>query len=86
MGTQAASQSTFNSPTDEAQTEFIGKLCMQGQDTEAQSTCVGAAARQLIFFYDSDVQARALCESVVSADWRAACLQLIDEYMAERRR
>jgi hypothetical protein len=46
---------------------------------------LGGAVRQLIFFYDSDAQAKALCESLTRADWRATCLQISEEYMAERR-
>ena len=47
--------------------------------------CLVGAVRQLIFFYDSDVQAKALCESIERADWRAGCLKLSEEYMAKRR-
>jgi len=71
---------------DEAQVEFIRGACMLGQNSVAQSKCFGGAVRQLIFFYDSDVQAKALCESIGRADWRAGCLQQTEEYMAERRR
>jgi hypothetical protein len=58
---------------------------MLGQDTEAKSRCFAGAVRQLIFFYDNDVQAKTLCESLTRADWRAACLQITEEAMAERR-
>jgi hypothetical protein len=71
---------------DGAQTEFIHGVCMLGQNTEAQSKCLVGAVRQLIFFYDSDVQAKALCESIMRSDWRAGCLQLSEEAMAQRRR
>ena len=84
LGNQVAAQSTSNDATEGAQPEYIRELCMQGQDAEAQSTCLVAAVRQLIFFYDSDERAKALCESLESADWRAACRQASDEYMAER--
>jgi hypothetical protein len=67
------------------QTEFIRGVCMLGQETEAQSRCFAGVVRQLIFFYDNDVQAKALCESLTRADWRAACLQITEEYMAKRR-
>jgi hypothetical protein len=70
---------------DGAQTEFIHGVCMLGQTTEAQSKCLVGAVRQLIFFYDGDVQAKALCESIMRADWRAGCLQLSEEAMAQRR-
>jgi len=87
LGNQVTSLSTSKDDrTDEAQAEYIRERCMQGQDTGAQSTCFGAAVRQLIFYYDSDVQAKALCESLMRADWRAGCHQVRKEYMAERRR
>ena len=78
---------TDGSPADEgAQAEFIRGVCMLGQDTEALSKCFTGAIRQLIFFYDSDVHAKALCESLRRADWRTKCLQISEEYMAQRRR
>jgi hypothetical protein len=70
---------------DEAQIKFIRGACMLGQDTEAKSRCFAGAVRQLIFFYDNDVQAKTLCESLTRADWRAACLQITEEAMAKRR-
>jgi hypothetical protein len=84
LGNQVTAQSTSNDDTEGAQTDYIRELCMQGQDAEAQSTCLAAAVRQLIFFYDSDERAKALCKSLESADWRAACRQVSDNYMAER--
>ena len=86
LGTQATSLSTSDQRTDEAQTDYIRELCMQGQDAEAQTTCLAAAVRNLIFFYDSDEQAKALCESLTREDWRAGCHQVRKEYMAERGR
>jgi hypothetical protein len=86
LGNNAAAQSTKNYTTDEAQTQFIDGQCMQGQDVEAQSKCLGAAATQLVFYYDSDVQAKALCGSLTSPDWRTACLQRVAGYVADRRR
>ena len=71
---------------EEAQAEFIRGVCMLGQNTEALSKCFTGAVRQLIFFYDSDAQAKALCESLTRADWRSKCLQISEEYMAQRRR
>ena len=53
--------------------------CMLGKDYEAQSECVLEAVRYIIWYYDSDVQAKALCESF-DADFRAACLQTAEEY------
>jgi hypothetical protein len=84
LGNQAATQSISKDITDGSQAEYIRERCMQGPDAEAQSKCLGAAVRQLIFSYDSDVQAKALCESLI--DWRVACLKVSEEYMAERRR
>ena len=86
LGNNAAGQSTKNYTTDRAQAEFIRGACMQGQDAEAQWNCLGGAATELIFYYDSDVQAKTLCQSLGSADWRAACLQGSEEYMAKRQR
>jgi hypothetical protein len=84
LGDQAASMSTVNPDTEEAQTEYIREQCMQGQDAVAQLTCLAAAARQLIFFYGSDAQAKALCKSLTNADWRATCRQVRKGYMVER--
>ena len=70
---------------DGAHTDFIRGVCKLGQNTEAVEKCLVGAVRQLIFFYDSDVQAKALCESLKRADRRAGCLQLSEEYMAQRR-
>jgi hypothetical protein len=84
LGDQVGSQSTNNDPTEEAQTEYIRELCGQGQDAEAQFTCLGEAASQLIFFYDSDKRAKALCSSLTNPQWRAACRQISKEGMANR--
>lgn len=86
LGNYAAVQSTYNDTADGAQAEFIRGLCMLGQDIEAFSKCYSGAVRELIFFYDSDVQAKALCESLMRADWRAVCLRVSEKYMAERGR
>src|SRR5919199_4870577 len=60
LGTDAAVQGTHIDTTDGAhQAEFIRGLCMQSQDDEALSPCLSGAVRQLIFFYDSDEQAKA---------------------------
>lgn len=84
LGNQAAQLSTTKPDTEEAQTEYIRERCMQGQDAVAQLNCLGAAATQLIYFYDSDAQAKALCKSLTSAQWRAACRQVSNRYTAER--
>ena len=86
LGNNAAGQSTKNYTTDGAQAEFIRGACMQGQDDEAQFNCLGGAVRQLIFYYDSDEQAKALCKSLWSGGWRSTCRQLSKEYMAQRQR
>ena len=85
LGNQVTSLSTSDDRTDEARTEYIREVCMQAQDTEAQAICFGAAVRNLIFYYDSDVQAKALCKSLTREDWRAGCQEVRKEYMAERR-
>jgi hypothetical protein len=84
LGNQAALLSTTNADTEKAQTESIRQTCMQGQDAMAQLTCLGAAATQLIYFYDSDEQAKALCRSLTSAQWRALCRQVSSGYMVAR--
>jgi hypothetical protein len=84
LGNQAATLSRSNSDTEEAQTEYIREQCMQGQDAEAQLTCLTAAAQQLIFFYDSEAQAKALCRSLTSAQWRGVCQQVSNGYMVQR--
>jgi hypothetical protein len=84
LGNNAAVQSTYSDTADGAQAEFIRGLCMLGQDIEALSKCFTGAVRELIFFYDSDVQAKALCESLKRADWRAVCLRVSEKYMAQR--
>jgi hypothetical protein len=86
-GTTDGAQADEGPPADEgAQAEFIRGVCMLGQDTEALSKCFTGAIRQLIFFYDSDVQAKALCESLGRADWRTKCLLISEDAMAQRRR
>ena len=70
--------------SDETRGVLSLELCMLGQDYEALYYCVVAAARQLVFYYDSDAQAKELCESLVSADLRAVCLQRIEEQLAKQ--
>ena len=86
LGNEAAVQGTYIDTADGSQAEFIRGLCTQAQNDEALLNCLIGAVRQLIFFYDSDEQAKALCKSLMSADWRAACRQVSKEYMAERQR
>src|SRR5215218_10104517 len=62
LGNNVATQSTKNGTTDGDQAEFIRGACMLGQETEARSKCFVGAVRQLIFNYDNDVQAKALCD------------------------
>jgi hypothetical protein len=85
LGNNAVIRSTKDGTIEGDQAEFIRGVCMLGQDQEALSKCLIGAIRQLIFSYDSDVQAKALCESFMRTDWRATCLQVSEEYMAERR-
>jgi hypothetical protein len=84
LGHQAAVEASFANMTDGAQAAFIRELCTLGQDYEALSYCLIAAARQLVFYYDSDAQANALCESLTSADLGAVCLQRSEEQMAKQ--
>ena len=84
LGNNAAVQSTYSDTADRTQAEFIHGLCMLGQDIEALSKCFTGAVRELIFHYDSDVQAKALCETLTRADWRAVCLRVSEKYMAKR--
>ena len=84
LGHQAAMETSLADITDEARAAFSRELCTLGQDNEALYYCVVAAARQFVFYYDSDAQAKALCESLISADLRAVCLQRTEEQMAKQ--
>ncbi len=84
LGAQAVLQKVDEDITDEARAKFIGSMCSLGQDNKALYSCVVAAARQLIFYYDTDVQAKALCESFRSADLRATCLEKSEARMAKQ--
>ena len=53
--------------------------CMLGQDYEARSNCVVGAVKDFISYYNSDKQAKELCESF-DADLRAVCLETAEEY------
>jgi hypothetical protein len=85
LGNNIAQQSTRSDTSDGAQAKFIREGCMLGQDAEALSKCFVGAIRQLIFFYDSDVQAKELCDSFTRADWRATCHQISDAAIAQRK-
>jgi hypothetical protein len=71
--------SLLNDTDDEAQATFARELCMLGQDYEALHYCVIAAARQFVYYYNSDAQAEELCEPLTNADLRAVCLQRTEE-------
>src|SRR5919206_1926314 len=86
LGNEAADQGTHYDSADGSQAKFIRGLCTQAQNDEALSTCLIGAATQLIFYYDSDEQAKALCKSLWSGGWRSTCRQLSKEYMAQRQR
>jgi len=84
LGHQAAMEASVANITDGARAAFTRELCTLGLDNEVLSYCVVAAARQFVFHYDSDVQAKALCESLMSADLRAECLQRSEEQIAKQ--
>jgi hypothetical protein len=84
LGYQAAMEASVANLTDVAQAAFTRELCRQGQDNEALSHCFVAATRQLVFHYDSDKQAKALCESLIDSDLRPVCLQRTEEQMAKQ--
>ena len=71
--------SLLDGTDDEAQATFARELCMLGQDYEALHYCVIAAARQFVYYYNSDAQAEELCEPLTNADLRAVCLQRTEE-------
>ncbi len=52
---------------------------MLGEDHEAQTNCLDGAVKGFIYHYNSDQQAKALCESL-NADLRTVCLQKAEEY------
>jgi hypothetical protein len=84
LGHLATTEASLADTTDEAQAAFARELCMLGQDYEALHYCVVAAARQFVYHYDSDVQAKELCEPLMSTDLRAVCLQRTDEQVAKQ--
>jgi hypothetical protein len=67
------------------QVALVLELCTLGQDNEALYYCIVAAARQLVFYYDSEAQAKELCKSLTSEDLRAVCLQRTEEQLAKQR-
>jgi hypothetical protein len=62
LGREADGQSMKQDVTDLAKAEFAGKLCTLGEGYEARSNCVLGAVGHSTSFYQSDMQARALCE------------------------
>jgi len=74
LGSNAFHQSIDDGATYAVRTESTKRLCMLGQDREARSSCVAGAVGQIISHYESDTQAKALCESF-SARLRAVCLE-----------
>jgi hypothetical protein len=85
LGHQAAMEASVADVSDDARGAFAHELCALGQDDRALSNCVVAAARQLVFHYDSDEQAKTLCESLTGADLRVECLQRTEAQMAKQR-
>jgi hypothetical protein len=79
LGHLATTEASLPDSTDEAQAAFARELCMLGQDYEALHYCVVAAARQFVYYYNSEAQAKELCEPLTSADLRAVCLQRTEE-------
>src|SRR5918994_6076837 len=76
--------SLLDGTDDEAQATFARELCMLGQDYEALHYCVIAAARQFVYYYNSEVQAKELCAPLTSADLRAVCLKRTEEQTAKQ--
>jgi hypothetical protein len=84
LGHLATTEATLAGITDEAQASFARELCMAAQDYEALHYCVVAAARQFVYHYNSDTQAKELCAPLTSADLRAVCLQRTEEQVAKQ--
>ncbi len=57
-------------------------LCMLGQNYEARSNCVIGAAENFTAHYESDTQAKALCETFPGR-LRTVCLGAVEEYYKE---
>ena len=84
LGHLATTEASVPDSTDEAQAALARELCMLGQDYEALHYCVIAAARQFVYYYNSEAQAKELCEPLTSADLRAVCLQRTEEQTAKQ--
>ena len=84
LGHLATTEASSSDITNEAQASLSRGLCMLGEDYEAVLYCVVAAARQFVYYYDSDMQAKELCEPLTSADLRAVCLQRTEEQWAKQ--
>ena len=84
LGHLATTEASLPDSTEEAQAAFARELCMLGQDYEALHYCVIAAARQFVYYHNSDAQAKELCEPLTSADLRAVCLQRTEEQTAKQ--
>lgn len=84
LGHLATTEASVPDSTDEAQAAFARELCMLGQDYEALHYCVIAAARQFVYYYNSEAQAKELCDPLTSADLRAVCLQRTEEQTAKQ--
>ena len=57
-------------------------ICMLGPDDEARVNCTLGVAKDLIAYYNSDVQAKALCETFDepnNAAFRNLCLETVEE-------
>jgi hypothetical protein len=84
LGHLATTEATSADITDEAQAALSRELCMLAQDFEALHYCVVAAARQFVYHYNSDTQAKELCAPLTSADLYAVCLQRTEEQVAKQ--
>jgi hypothetical protein len=82
LGKNAALHSIKYVIGDVAKAEATRRLCMLGADHEARSNCVIGAVRAIINYYNSDVQAKALCETF-EADLRTMCFQEAEEHYKE---
>jgi len=78
LGQATTKWSEQNHDTEATQNESISELCMLVEDYETRSNCFAGAVKSLSYHYNSDAQAKALCESL-DADLRAACLKATEE-------
>jgi hypothetical protein len=79
LGREADGQSIKQGVATVAKPEFTGERCMLGEDHEARSNCVKGAVKHSISYYQSDEQAKALCESL-SAGLRSACIKTAERF------